>query len=610
MANDAPIMLDTSQLRDTAVDSSQDSSQDLTPDAATSWPPEFPTNICSDGDWCWDAPQPFGTILTSVWASGRRDIYLVGSRVLLHYDGLEWTRVDVKALFNVVGHTPSFQVVWGSAQDDVYVLAQWGELSRILRFDGMQWSQELEVKGTITALSGWGNGQLVAVGQQMPGHNRTIWGRNVEGWKELGTFGNTYAFSDVWANSATDVYSVAFSFARKHNVLVHFDGVSLEEMLPPEGATLRSIWGDGTDIYVTATQGTGPSVLYRYDGATWHEALKSANRFTSLWGRSASDIYLVESNVGLHHYDGKNWTVDSKPQGITQVQGVGSELLGIGGLGNVALRDSTGWKGLSPQTKPLEGVAHLWAQSPEEVYGLSIRGLWRFDGSDWTLTKAGVPDNPRALGGHDQGLVLLTKDALWALEAGHWSALGTGPFDDGNALWIVDQKQLFVGTKPASGDGAIWEFDGSQWTEHPAQVGPIEALWASAANSAYAAGGRGVAFYDGKSWELVHSWGVTNDGSADIWGSSAERVFAVSGAGKVAHFDGTQWSEQDIGFSLSAVHGSKGDVFIAGGGVLRLDGTLWREENLGIAQSLYDIVATPSKVIVVGNGGLALSRSR
>ena len=596
---------------------------DLAPKPEPSWPPEFGAPLCNATGWCWDAPQPFGGEVRTVWASGRDDVYIAHSRLLLHYDGQAWTQVDLSTPLGLANQHVSLVALWGSTKSDVYVLAQSGDSSYIARFDGKRWRKDLTVAGKLVAISGWSEQSLVAIGLNLPGYARAIWERSTKGWTQRASFGTAYSFSKVFARSASDIFIAASTMSTGEELLLHFDGLALREIALPSASRISAIWGESSSLYVAASQDNWPpaAVLYRYDRSGWHELLLSADdTFATVWGRSANDLYAFELNGGVNHFDGKAWARDARYAHtraglslVSSVCAVGEQLLAAGGLGRVWIEDAGQWQVLAPQIEGILGVAQLWAAGANEIYGIAGKRLWRFDGKAWALAGS-VPAEARALAGRAQELLLLTKDALMKRQGANWVQLSSGPFDDASAIWIADAQHLYVGTKPAndsSSDGAVWARDGAKWTEYKLIIGAIQALWAASPEAVYAAGDKGVAFFDGASWQQVHSWNADFSPKADIWGTSAKNVVAIASTGQLAHFDGKAWSEQSMPFSLTGVDGSGDEIFVSyGGGVLRFDGTSWQDEDLGTDQSLYDIAVTPTQVVVVGNGGLAMSRRR
>lgn len=130
--------------------------------------------------------------LKDIWGFSNDDIYAVGYRVIMHFDGSEWTQKTFSLL--------SLNAVWGSGPQDVYVA---GGLGRILHYDGTDW--------------------VAMALDQFPYHT----------------------FNDIWGSGPDDVY-IAGSKG-----LVHFDGVEWQMVEAMSDRDLKKIWGTGPDnIYV------------------------------------------------------------------------------------------------------------------------------------------------------------------------------------------------------------------------------------------------------------------------------------------------------------------------------------------------------------------------
>lgn len=102
-------------------------------------------------------------------------------------------------------------------------------------------------------------------------------------------------------------------------------------------------------------------------------------------------------------------------------------------------------------------------------------------------------------------------------------------------------------------------------------ISGISSLWGSGPTDVYAIVGESAGLpravhFDGTSWTTIAA--VTGR-LRSVWGSAANDVWIVGGAGTVYHFDGTRWSTQTSGvrYDLISVGGSSAsNVWIAGAG--------------------------------------------
>ncbi|MDP6944244.1 MAG: hypothetical protein QF464_08850, partial [Myxococcota bacterium] len=138
-----------------------------------------------DGNWEQMPTGLPGVTLYGVWGSAPDDLWAVGgpyaladeghpsqgpsesiprrTDVLLHFDGFEWTRVELPELPERSTAAKSLFKVWGTAADDVFVVGG-GRL--ILHYDGDAWTVQDAGEGTqqLFTVSGRGPDDVWAVG--------------------------------------------------------------------------------------------------------------------------------------------------------------------------------------------------------------------------------------------------------------------------------------------------------------------------------------------------------------------------------------------------------------------------------------------------------------
>ncbi len=116
-------------------------------------------------------PTPVNENIWGIWGSAADDVWAVGGDgfidsepFILHYDGVDWTLVDLMLPLTRAG-VHAFFKVWGSAADDVYVVGQNGVL---MHWDGVGPWQE----------SGTGTGEdLIAIWGSDASHVLAVGGR-------------------------------------------------------------------------------------------------------------------------------------------------------------------------------------------------------------------------------------------------------------------------------------------------------------------------------------------------------------------------------------------------------------------------------------------------
>jgi photosystem II stability/assembly factor-like uncharacterized protein len=277
------------------------------------------------------------------------------------------------------------------------------------------------------------------------------------------------------------------------------------EGIPGYVPPVMGVWGSSpTDVFAVERDGT----ILHYDGSIWSEMSGGSEWLTAIWGSSPTDVFAVGHYGTIVHYDGNTWT-----------------------------------KMDSGTTERLWGV---WGSSPTDVFAVGDNGtVLHYDGSTWSHMISGTTE--------------------WL-----------------NAIWGNSPTDVF-----AVGDnGIVLHYDGSTWSHMIS--GTTERLWGVWGNSptdVFAVGDNGtVLHYDGNSWATMNS--ETTEWLLAVWGSSPTDVFAVGGSGVILHYDGSIWSETDLGTKEGylSVWGTSGtDVFVGGnrGSIFHYDGNAWSPTRTG-----------------------------
>ena len=110
-----------------------------------------------------------------------------------------------------------------------------------------------------------------------------------------------FPIQDIWGTSATDIFAV-----RCEDGVLHYDGISWDEMTGAPDACLLGIWGkSSTDVYAVGHDGT----IAHYDGTGWSAMTSgTSENLMAVWGTSSSDVYAVGVEGTILHYDGASWS--------------------------------------------------------------------------------------------------------------------------------------------------------------------------------------------------------------------------------------------------------------------------------------------------------------
>ncbi|MBI3871764.1 MAG: hypothetical protein HY304_01660 [candidate division Zixibacteria bacterium] len=271
--------------------------------------------------------------------------------------------------------------IWGVTPCDVYAVGSVTDSSGpqgvIWHYNGSSWSvvhttpnAEFHDVYKVSSASVWVVG--VSSPESYPGGSLIAHGNGTQ-WDEHFSDPPARGLLAVWAPDDQNVYAVGqrgtiLSFA--HGSWRREDNPSLEGLNPPD---IYDVWGrpasdSGYEVYAAGAGGTYGGVLMRRfpvgTGARWGEVFSSLvfvpsyeNHFAGVWVDSQETIWVLETyqdrimyDFVLYRFQHNNWTLLDLPAGSGSYYG--------------ALRGDT------------SGV----------IYLLGCRGVFRFEGSNWSST--------------------------------------------------------------------------------------------------------------------------------------------------------------------------------------------------------------------------------
>jgi len=200
---------------------------------------------------------PAGTQgLFAVWGLDSEDVFVVGDRVALHFDGTEWTPQPVPE------NAYELKAVWGFASDDVWSVSY----SNILHFDGTTWD----------------------------------WVARIEDEN----------FSGIWGASPTEIYAVGAGGG-----IFRFDGSSWESESLGTDVWLRAVHGAGELTMTVSNPEPGGDFGYIWarEASSWEPS--PGNPIWgpgSIWAVSET-LAFAAGEVGLAQFDGQSWSRVSEP---------------------------------------------------------------------------------------------------------------------------------------------------------------------------------------------------------------------------------------------------------------------------------------------------------
>lgn len=303
-------------------------------------------------DGAWHATRsPTTEQLEAVKGTGPKDVWAVGNRVILHWDGRAWS------VSHKVSEGPQKQVVKNPGFCGNPQLAADHFNARLVRLDGILPFGPADV---------W----VIARGARSlhwDGHT----------WKESEP--GAYSLEATWAASSTDAWSIG----RK---IGHFDGKdwrfdplpSNEDLVAVDGAAANDVWAVG-----------GLGRIRRWDGTKWNALERySGIEPRSLW--AGDGVAWIGGAGGVARREAKGWRRAESPFGhdVNAIGGTrASDVWAFGAFENPAHFDGKEWSSSSVAGKP--AIFGLAAPATDDVWGWSGLTYVHWDGQQWTPTVNG-----------------------------------------------------------------------------------------------------------------------------------------------------------------------------------------------------------------------------
>jgi hypothetical protein len=280
------------------------------------------------------------------------------------------------------------------------------------------------------------------------------------------------------------------------------------------GAVLTSIWGPaGSGVVAVGTCRNMPITMV-YNGGGWSappagctQTLPGDNfaeRYTSVWGNSASDVFAVRqkavgmfASVAIDHYDGQSWA-----------------------------------RVYSRQCSPCALIARaVWTGAPGSAIAVGDSGtVMRYNGISWSPEASGTTVPLRSVwGAGPSGPVFAVGDGGTVLvnNGSGWSSQPSGTSQPLYSVWGTSGTDVFA----VGGGGTIIHYDGTAWTSQASgSTQSLRGLWGTSSNLLFAVGdATTVLRYDGSNWTLqpLNSIAGGSMNLTGVWGTSATNVIAV-----------------------------------------------------------------------------------
>jgi hypothetical protein len=372
-----------------------------------------------------------------------------------------------------------------------------------------------------------------------------------EGWCWQNPLPSGNPFAVAWAVGRDDAW-----FGGDDGSVVHFDGSTWIQY--SVGKRVLGIWGSSSDdVWVVSRD-----QVHHWQGASMEAVSVPGSEFAEVTGSGRNDVWIRTPLVNaVSHYDGNGWAQVALTIPLAAMVSIGQgTIMGFG-------YDGTTWTISAAGANSSPGPAfrvpnaitpshrmHAWARASDDIFmlaevdgGAFVGEVWHFDGGGWKVVTPAKPilaaPEIFAVGGSVGGEAL----AIGTDRCHRWNG---SAWDECAVAWSAPlQYQKRLREPPLSistGIGDTWVLSadlvraGSTGWEHPRSGENIAAVRAVAPDDVWAVTSRGAAWHhDG-----VH-WFKTDTGSSgsllDVLPLAPDDVWAV-GDERIAHFDGTKWS--------------------------------------------------------------------
>lgn len=497
--------------------------------------------------WGWANPAPTGNALHAINGTADDDIWVAGAGVIAHYNGQSWDRQRLDTDGTV------YFAIGVRAVDDVWVAGGSPDDTRVLHFDGKDWTESYPFAGA--AFGGFSHGAgnrlfaIVNLGllELSPGG---IWRTSDTGQALL----ERGPVSDVWVAPSNDAWAIT---------LGAFQAPTLLHVAPNS-----PIW-----------ERTGPQLPKDTKGLS----ISGAGAYgCAFYDNQDSNAAGSQDGIGFLFYDKTQWRAGVRADASPIFQPPYGATSGC-------LRGGSGYIVSDHHILALSLDGRLEEDSSELSVGK--RAAWSFDGLHGYV----VGDN---------GLVLQRAwDDDSSFEA--WTEVGPTIRNDlrdvdvgvDGTVLAVDGLRTIV---PHGGEVLSWADRWKAINDPVAHVGPSVPVrvtvlgesdaWIASDESGHigvthfdGAWNAGPSMLDGTAADQEDALAIWAPAPNDVWLTGRERCpddaadpskpCSKALASFAAHFDGTAWSTLATEGAYLSIHGTgSNDVWFAGDGVAHWDG--------------------------------------
>ena len=351
-------------------------------------PPDLPPGSYCDpsdfGQWCFYNPRPSGDWWRAVAGWDHSQMWIGGSSTgVLHFDGVDWRRLETGLTEAESFAVFSPQNVWVVGQDD-------DGTGTISHFDGTAFTVSFQGMGDFQDIWGSGPNNIYAVSFSGTVHwNGTAWTPipGVAGQSISGTAAN-----DVWV--------------AKFDGLLHFNGAGWHTVPALQGKEVIAVRAiSRKDVWVAALH-PGGTDLEHFNGTSWSiSTTVTGNR--NIYGVGAggpNDVWAVGNDfvsttlqeVGLlMHFNGHTWTTLPHPPAlVSRMASIGHNDFAVGQAGEILhLTPNLAVPFTNLTQGPTATLHATWGSSRTDMWAVGEKGtVLHYDGQ--VVTSVHLPPGP------------------------------------------------------------------------------------------------------------------------------------------------------------------------------------------------------------------------
>lgn len=388
------------------------------------------------------------------------------------------------------------------------------------------------------------------------GNNTTVYEYDHGAWQNLSAMDTLYTFEYLFNHQDGGIGAVTGRAQERRVAADQWETVHrfLDDGLTPPGTTVGSYlptaaWAFDEETLFVATQDGG---LHRSQSGEWswvptgYEGKSPWADFTSVWGSSPQDVWIVGEGGRARRFDG---TSASPVPGLSvDAGGTGDDLGSVRGApgaavyvtrGHTVLRYEGG--GFTPiYEAPEEGVLHrLFVAADDDLWAWGDSKLSHFDGAQWTVFDTELEGTAAKL----RDFACIAHDHCWAVgteglvmrydgSSFEFVSMGQGELPDG----VLEPTAVFA----ASHDVVFTTIGAYGYKSAPIQQGWVRR---------HQMLGGTVAAVD--EWQVPPA-AKQAIGLRGLWGTAPDNMFVCSRVPMV--FDGAQWLPLDLPPTLLDSH--------------------------------------------------------